>query len=550
MLKSSILTKLDASSSKKGSLLIPPSTPTPTPTPQQKSPTSEKQNKTYMNQSNTPIDATILRKDEQMRLAAERDNREQKTATQADNNASSGSTRNTYYPVTSLPSKLDFINYLVAAMTEDKKSSTSSYSTNKSNTSKSSSSGGTSKNSTSQFAVPDKLDLFNNVVAALMVNKTNDSSYHGAGIANSHRSTSGNSFTPPKNQQVGTMSEQGIPEDYAELAGIVAELPNDFDLKNWDDKTAIQQHKALTNSGLSGEDQMKLLNSPTSIETLAKIQDIQANRIEYGLTQAKANQISAGLLEIANARIGVKNREIPFTTSSQRNIFLAQLDKEEQKLLESVNGHNVLGTDILRGGESQKPKNTQPPEIINNVKDNKLARAAKDILKFYMNGYIIYPLDNILFGTEYWGKYIDGGTISVGVSASGFAIVGLSGNIGLAMDKQGDVGVAISKGFGGGTPSFSVVGFLSVTNAADLLDLKGESAELGGSIGSDPSMGIEVFKFSNESGREYIGFNLLGGAGYAFSGKEVHDGMMETSVMPLFNLYDKWKSFLKEYKAW
>lgn len=51
---------------------------------------------------------------------------------------------------------------------------------------------------------------------------------------------------------------------------------------------------------------MKLLNSPTSIETIARIQDIQANRVTYSLTQEKANQISSGLLEIANARIGVK----------------------------------------------------------------------------------------------------------------------------------------------------------------------------------------------------------------------------------------------------
>lgn len=215
-----------------------------------------------------------------------------------------------------------------------------------------------------------------------------------------------------------------------------------------------------------------------------------------------------------------------------------------------MDGHSALGTDILHGSESQKPKSTQPPKIINNAKDNKLVRAAKDILKFYMSGYVINPLSNTFLGTELLGKFIDGGTISVGVSSSLIAILGASGNIGLAMDKQGDVGVAISKGLVGGTPSVSVVGFLSVSNETDLEDLNGMSVEAGGSLGSDPSMGLEIFKFRNKSGREYTGFNLLGGLGYASGGIELHDGTLNTSVDYLFNLYDEWEGFLKEYKAW
>lgn len=550
MLKPGILTKLDASSSKRGSLIISPPTPTPTPTPQQKSPASEKQNKAYINQSSMPIDETILRKDEQMRLAAERNNRQQLPATTANKNTNNGSTRKAYYPVTSVPSKLDLFNNLVAAMNEDKKGSTPSYSTNKANTNKSSSSGSASKNSTAQFVVPDKLDLFNDLIAAMLDNKTNGSSYHGAGIASNNRSTSGNSIPTPKNQQFGTKPEQGILEEYTELADIITELPSNFDLKNWDDKTAMQQHKALINSGLSGEDQMKLLNSPTSIETLAKIQDIQAHRIEYGLTQVKANQIAASLLQIANARIGVKNRGIPFTTDSQRSIFLSQLDKEEQKLLESVDGHSALGTDILHGSESQKPKSTQPPKIINNAKDNKLVRAAKDILKFYMSGYVINPLSNTFLGAELLGKSIDSGTISVGVSGSLIAIAGASGNVGLAMDRQGDVGVTISYGGFAGNPSASLVGFISISNATDLEELKGLSIEVGGSFGADPSVGAETFTFENDDGRKYAGFNLLSGVGIAIGGAEVHSGAMHTKVIDLFNLYDEWSQFLEEYKAW
>jgi len=560
MLKSGILTKLDASSSKKGSSLIPPSTPTPTPTPQQKSPASEKQTKTYTSQSKTPIAATIFKKDEQMRLAAERE----KTAAQTISNANSGSTRNPYNSVSNIPSKLDFFNYLVSAMTEDKKSSTSSYGANKSNTSGSSSSGTTSKNATSQFEVPDKLDLFNRTVAAMLMN-SKDSSNHGAGIASSNRSTSGNSFTPPKNQQVGTKPEQGIPEDYVELADIVAELPNDFDLTNWDDKTAMQQHKALTNSGLSGEDQMKLLNSPTSIETLAKIQDIQANRIEYGLTQAKANQISAGLLEIANARIGVKNREIPFTTSSQRNIFLAQLDKEEQKLLESVNGQEPINYDKVfkdkRSPNSGQENETTKPKFVSNVdNESKLGRTAKNVLKYYLNAAFLNRANNIVSNLNFFGAILDKGTISVGMSgnASLFFAGGVTGNVGLVIDAHGDVGVITSYGGYGGTPSASAVFFASVSNADDISNLAGESFEIGGSISLTPTViapaiGGETSVFTDkETGKTYFSFSVNGGAavGPPILPVEGHAGLTTSQVVEKFNLFDEWTRFLEDYRAW
>ena len=94
-----------------------------------------------------------------------------------------------------------------------------------------------------------------------------------------------------------------------------------------------------------------------------------------------------------------------------------------------------------------------------------------------MSGYAINPLDKILFGAELLGKSIDSGTISVGVSGSGsiLAIAGASGNVGLAMDRQGDVGVTISYGGYAGNPSASIVGFLSISSASDLEDLNGPS---------------------------------------------------------------------------
>ena len=82
---------------------------------------------------------------------------------------------------------------------------------------------------------------------------------------------------------------------------------------------------------------MTLLNSRTSLETLSIIADINKNRSAYGLSVQDAKEISEGLLQIANARIGAKNHDIPFLTSpSITRIFLEGLDEKEDKLIGSL----------------------------------------------------------------------------------------------------------------------------------------------------------------------------------------------------------------------
>ena len=208
---------------------------------------------------------------------------------------------------------------------------------------------------------------------------------------------------------VSQSSINGIPEEHAELAAIVDKLPEDFDLTKWDDMTAFQQQNALKKSGLSGADQMKLLNAPTSIETIATIQDIQANRAQYGITQARADQISTELLKIANARIGVKNRELPFASDLQRNLFLKQLDKEEQKLLESVDGQENSGHDMLSNNQqiydSNKPEIPYKKVVVRSVEtSSKVELVAKDILKAFIGIQYILPISLKMMADNEVGK--------------------------------------------------------------------------------------------------------------------------------------------------
>lgn len=126
--------------------------------------------------------------------------------------------------------------------------------------------------------------------------------------------------------------------EIAQLSELIAKLPSGFPIAEWDSMTSQQRLIAVRSSGLSPQEQWKLLNASGALSTIAAIQDIQGNRRTYGLTPERADAISAGLLKIDSARTSVKKGGMPFATDMQRGLFLSQLDKEEQKLLDSVDG--------------------------------------------------------------------------------------------------------------------------------------------------------------------------------------------------------------------
>lgn len=123
----------------------------------------------------------------------------------------------------------------------------------------------------------------------------------------------------------------GVPGENSDAVDILADMPEDFNFTGWDDKSAKQQQQDLQKAGVSPEDQLVLLNSQTSLETLAIIQDISDNRRDYGLSVLDVERISKELLQISNARIGAKNHDIPLGVNpTTRNTFLSMLEKRSK----------------------------------------------------------------------------------------------------------------------------------------------------------------------------------------------------------------------------
>ncbi len=156
-----------------------------------------------------------------------------------------------------------------------------------------------------------------------------------------------------------TSADSNIPKEYGSIASIISGMANGVDFTGWDNLSAAVQSSRLQRAGMSGKHMMQLLNAGTSLETIAIIQDIERNKDIYGLSQEEVSDISGQLYEIANARIGAKNRELPFLTSpTVTKVFLKTLDEKETEL---------IGPFINRKGRTDVPRPADKTKIDNRI---------------------------------------------------------------------------------------------------------------------------------------------------------------------------------------
>ena len=139
--------------------------------------------------------------------------------------------------------------------------------------------------------------------------------------------------------QKGSVSATtAMPQEYADLANVLEKAGNVIRFDEWAELTAKQQLAAAQRAGLSLEDQQILLNTrPHYVETIAKVQDVFANRYELGITLADARGAAKELFDIANER----NEAITRTGKYEKDAVFAPkalrwLDEEEKGILDNL----------------------------------------------------------------------------------------------------------------------------------------------------------------------------------------------------------------------
>lgn len=137
-------------------------------------------------------------------------------------------------------------------------------------------------------------------------------------------------------------------------------------------------------------------------------------------------------------------------------------------------------------------------------------------------------------------------TYSTGVNISGSPSI-FSFNLqgGISIDSKGNIALqgSFSGGFSTGSPSLSITGYQSITNAPNVNKLNGPSYQIGASAGV-PIYGVPVavggdFNIIPDTDDEDVYYGLTTNVGIAAStGVEAHVEWGETATLLQFNIFD------------
>ena len=139
-------------------------------------------------------------------------------------------------------------------------------------------------------------------------------------------------------------------EKQKQEANLVAKLPSEFPIVAWDSLSATMQQKIIEKSGLSPQDQWKLLNASTPLQVLSLLNEMQSNAKSGLLTSSEASKITDQTLRYSDNRIRLVNGDASYLPPLQKALWNRELDK-------------VFGDlqDKTKGDSSGKPKTTPKP---------------------------------------------------------------------------------------------------------------------------------------------------------------------------------------------
>ncbi|MBQ3519336.1 MAG: DNRLRE domain-containing protein [Clostridia bacterium] len=138
-------------------------------------------------------------------------------------------------------------------------------------------------------------------------------------------------------------------------------------------------------------------------------------------------------------------------------------------------------------------------------------------------------------------KNYNPGTTTIGVNVNGTWGMGGTVSFGIAYDNWGNVGLLLTIGILGGTPSVGVDGFATVTTAPDISRLEGAAVVAGGSVSlpTMPSFGAEATVFYDK----YTSEMYIGGTGSVGKSFEIspllaggYVGVTNSKILYSFNI--------------
>ena len=142
---------------------------------------------------------------------------------------------------------------------------------------------------------------------------------------------------------------------------MVAKLPSEFPIFQWESMGAIVQQKVMEKSGLSPQDQWRLLNASTPLDVLSLLNEIQNNAKSGLLTSSEASKITDQALRYSDERLRLAHGDASILPPLQKALWNRELDKVLGDLQDKAKGKGEKGDDTLYDWSNEKDNDQVQP---------------------------------------------------------------------------------------------------------------------------------------------------------------------------------------------
>ena len=145
-------------------------------------------------------------------------------------------------------------------------------------------------------------------------------------------------------------------------ADLVAQLPNEFPIFQWESMGVIAQQKVMEKSGLSPQDQWRMLNASTPLEVLSLVNSAQNSARNGLITPRDASEITDRSLRYADTRQRLSSGDASILPPLQKGLWNRELDKVFADLLDKAEG-NTSGSPKTTPRPSSTPLPKPGPSV-------------------------------------------------------------------------------------------------------------------------------------------------------------------------------------------
>lgn len=152
-------------------------------------------------------------------------------------------------------------------------------------------------------------------------------------------------------------------------AALLAKLPSDFPIDRWDNMSTKEQNSIIRRSGLTVQEQWKLLNATTPMKALSVLNAVQAGLNNGTLTSRDAAALTGGSLRYAETKKQLASVDASVLPPLQKRLLRGELEDTINSIRAKAEGidtgtlgatSNPSTTPLPKPGPSI-PVNTPPP---------------------------------------------------------------------------------------------------------------------------------------------------------------------------------------------